>query len=158
MKRQTTDENTGGPSRARDMVDYIYTSNTGSQSRYINISSCQSTGGRAGARVRVGRPIANREHYFKAWRNAVWGGDFDPVAVAVDEAVALFASAKDPAGQKIDRDVWLKIANRVGLDSFLDAFDQMRSETANSHKQLRNPAAAFQLLLNRRFPKNGGTR
>ena len=108
--------------------------------------------------MRVGRPIADKGAYFRAWRNAVWGGDFDPIAVAVDEAVALFSCDKDHTGQNRDREMWLKIANRIGLDAFLDAFDQKRSEMANSRNRMRNPAASFQKLLNRRFPKDGGAR
>ena len=141
---------------AHARVDGEYTS---SPSGYVNISLCSpSTGGCAGARVRVGRPIADKGAYFRAWRNAVWGGDFDPIAVAVDEAVALFSCDKDHAGQNRDREMWLKIANRIGLDAFLDAFDQKRSEMANSRRRLRNPAASFQKLLNRRFPKDRGAR
>ncbi len=44
-------------------------------------------------------PIANPAAYFKAWREAKWGGDFDPVRVAVDEAVAAFSSGKSAAAQ-----------------------------------------------------------
>ena len=141
-------------SASRARVDGEYTS---SPSGYVNISLCSpSTGECASARVRVVKPIADREAYFKAWRKAVWGGDFDPIAVAVDEAIAHFSYAKNPDGQNRDRDMWLKIANRIGLDAFLDAFDQKRSEIANSRNRLRNPAASFQKLLNKRFPKDGG--
>ena len=134
-------------------------SDTSSQTGYVNISSCsQPTGGRACARVREGRPIADRGAYFREWRNAVWGGDFDPIAVAVDEAVSAFSSSRSEADRQTDRSLWLKIANRVGLYAFLDAFDQKRSEMEQSRRSLRNPAASFQKLLNRRFPKDGGAR
>ena len=134
-------------------------SDTSSQTGYVNISPCsQPTGGRAGARIREGRPIADKGAYFRAWRNAVWGGNFDPIAVAVDEAVSAFSSSRSEADRQTDRSLWLKIANRIGLDAFLDAFDQKRSEMANSRRRLRNPAASFQKLLNRRFPKDGGAR
>ena len=134
-------------------------SDTSSQTGYVNISSCsQPTGGRSGARVREKKPIADRDAYFKAWRNAVWGGDFDPIAVAVDEAVSAFSSSRSEADRQTDRSLWLKIANRVGLYAFLDAFDQKRSEMEQSRRRLRNPAASFQKLLNRRFPKDGGAR
>ena len=96
--------------------------------------------------------------YRNRYGNAVWGGDFDPIAVAVDEAVSAFSSSRTDAERETDRMVWLKIANRIGLDAFLDAFDQKRSEMANSRRRLRNPAASFQKLLNRRFPKDGGAR
>ena len=59
--------------------------------------------------------IRNPEAYFRAWREAKFGGDFDPIAVAVDEAVAAFSSGKGADGQAVDRAVWLKIANRAGL-------------------------------------------
>ena len=41
---------------------------------------------------------------------------------------AAFSSEKDEAGRESDRSLWLKIANRAGLDAFLDAFDQKRAE------------------------------
>ena len=139
-------------SRAR--VDCTQSS---SQSGYIDISLCsQST--RACARAREGlSPIRDHEAYFRAWRMAKFGGDFDPIRVAVDEAVEAFSSGKSEAGRSSDRRVWLKIANRVGLDRFLDAFDQKASEIGdlvNRGMRLRNPAASFQKLLNARFPKN----
>ena len=110
-------------------------------------------------RARTRREAHRRQGaYFRAWRNAVWGGDFDPIAVAVDEAVSAFSSSRSEADRQTDRSLWLKIANRIGLDAFLDTFDQKRSEMANSRRRLRNPAASFQKLLNRRFPKDGGAR
>ena len=48
------------------------------QTGYKYISCSQTTG--AGAHAR--EAIADRAAYFKAWRAAKWGGDFDPVAVA----------------------------------------------------------------------------
>ena len=59
------------------------------QTGYKYISCSQTTG--AGAHAR--EVIADRAAYFKAWRTAKWGGDFDPVAAAVDEAVAAFVSS-----------------------------------------------------------------
>ena len=105
--------------------------------------------------------IRCREAYFRAWRIAKFGGDFDPIRVAVDEAVAAFSSGKNEAGRKKDRDIWLKIANRAGLDAFLDAFDQKTSEIEKlerEHRCLRSPASSFQKLLNKRFPTEGGAR
>jgi len=96
-------------------------------------------------RTRVENPAA----YFKAWRLAKWGGDFDPVRVAVDEAVASF-STKNPDA---DRRIWLKIANRVGADAFMDAVWQKQSEIGHDRTCLRDSASAFQALLNERFPK-----
>ena len=142
-------------SRARACVDCQRIS---SQSGYNNIPSSQTTGART--RVREGRTeISCREAYFRAWRIAKFGGDFDPIRVAVDEAVVAFSFHKGEAGRKKDRDIWLKIANRAGLSGFLDAFDQKASEIeemAKEHKFLRNPASSFQKLLNKRFPKEGG--
>lgn len=97
------------------------------------------------ARMRVENPAA----YFKAWRMAKWGGDFDPVLAAVDEAVASF-STKNPDA---DRRIWLKIANRVGAEAFMDAVWQKRSEIGHDSTCLRDSASAFQALLNERFPK-----
>ena len=127
-----------------------------SQSGYNNIPSSQITGARV--RTREG-DIRCREAYFRAWRIAKFGGDFDPIRVAVDEAVVAFSFHNGEAGRKKDRDIWLKIANRAGLSGFLDAFDQKASEIeemAKEHKFLRNPASSFQKLLNKRFPKEGG--
>ena len=127
-----------------------------SQSGYIHIPCSQTTGARA--RVREGgAAIRCREAYFRAWRIAKFGGDFDPIRVAVDEAVAAFSSGKNEAGRKKDRSMWLKIANRAGLDAFLDAFDQKTTEIEElerKHRRLRNPASSFQKLLNKRFPKD----
>ena len=140
-------------SRARvDCVQYS------SQSGFIDKPfSSQSTCARA--RVREGlSPIRDHEAYFRAWRVAKFGGDFDPIRVAVDEAVMAFSSGKGEKGKSSDRRVWLKIANRVGLNGFLDAFEQKASEMRDLERQGRrlwNPAASFQKLLNRRFPKGG---
>ena len=101
--------------------------------------------------------IRCREAYFHAWRIAKFGGDFDPIRIAVDEAVAAFSFYKDDAGRESDRSLWLKIANRAGLDAFLDAFDQKASEIEELERDLRRlrlPAASFQKLLNKRFPKD----
>ena len=130
-----------------------------SQSGFINKPiSCQTTGARV--RAREAHPaIRNPEAYFKAWRKAKFGGDIDPVRVAVEEAVAAFSSGKDAQGQSDDLNLWLKIANRVGESRFLDAFFEKVSELrdmAQKGKHLWNPAASFQKLLNKRFPKKGG--
>ena len=86
---------------------------------------------------------------FKAWRIKTFGGDFDPVAVAVDEAVAAF-STKQPDD---DRALWLKIANRIGVGAFRELMSFQISRTSECQggrrpKPLRNPASAFQNLLN----------
>ena len=86
---------------------------------------------------------------FKAWRIKTFGGDFDPVAVAVDEAVAAFSTRRPDD----DRALWLKIANRIGAEAFreLTHFQIRRTsecQGGRKPKPLRNPAAAFQNLLN----------
>ena len=126
-----------------------------SQSGYVHIPCSQTTGARARTR---GIAIRCREAYFRAWRIAKFGDDIDPIRVAVDEAVTAFSFYKDEAGREDDRSLWLKIANRAGLDAFLDAFDQKASELHQlelQHKRLLFPAASFQKLLNKRFPKKG---
>ena len=53
----------------------------------------------ARTRTRVENPAA----YFKAWRIAKWGGDFDPVREAVEDAVAEFSDrqpARDRSGSR----------------------------------------------------------
>ena len=130
---------------------------TSSQSGFIDKPFCsQTTGARARTR---GIAIRCREAYFRSWRIAKFGDDFDPIRVAVDEAVAAFSFGKDEAGREDDRSLWLKIANRAGLDAFLDAFDQKTAEIEElerDHRRLRNPASSFQKLLNKRFPKPEG--
>ena len=125
-----------------------------SQTGYINISfRSQTTGAHAHARDGIG----DRAAYFKTWRTEKFGGDFDPVSAAVDEAVAAFAGAHPES----DRRVWLKIANRVGADAFMDAVWQKAAEIREDEargRRLRNKAAAFQQLLNRRFPREGGAK
>ena len=101
----------------------------------------------ARARVRVRDPQA----YFKAWRIAKFGGDFNPIEEAVNEALKAFK----PADLERDRRVWLKIANRVGYENFLDAVFQQLSlfaEWESDRKRFYNKAAIFQRLLNKRFP------
>ena len=101
----------------------------------------------AGAHARVRNPAA----YFKAWREAKFGADIDPVRAAVDEAVAAF-STKTP---KTDRRIWLKIANRVGAEEFMRAVWLKQSENGSDRTVLRDTASAFQKLLNIMFPKPG---
>ena len=131
-------------------------SQSSSQSGYINIPCSQTTGARTRTR---GNAIRCREAYFRAWRIAMFGDDIDPIRRAVDEAVVAFSFYKDDAGRKSDHSLWLKIANRAGLEAFLDAFQQKASEIEDlefRHRRLRFPAASFQTLLNKRFPKEGG--
>ena len=85
---------------------------------------------------------------FAAWRIKTFGGDFDPVRVAVDEAVAAFSS-QDPAR---DRELWLKVANEIGCEAFLELYREQKSimdDCIRRGNPLRRPAAAFQAFLNR---------
>ena len=107
---------------------------------------CSQTA-RAGAYAHVRNPAA----YFKAWREAKFGADIDPVRAAVDEAVAAF-STKTP---ETDRRIWLKIANRVGADDFMRAVWLKQSENGSDRTVLRDTASAFQNLLNIMFPRPG---
>ena len=135
-----------------------YGSQSSSQSGYKYIPSSQTTPARARTRE-AHAAIRSPEAYFRAWRIAKFGGDFDPIRVAVEEAVAAFSSGKGEKGRASDRGVWLKIANRAGLSGFLDAFEQKASEMRDlEHRggRLWNPASSFQKLLNERFPKEGG--
>ena len=125
-----------------------------SQTGYINISLRSQT---TGAHAHAHEGIGDRAAYFKTWRTAKFGGDFDPVSAAVDEAATAFAGAHPES----DRRVWLKIANRVGADAFMDAVWQKAAEIREDEargRRLRNKAAAFQQLLNRRFPREGGAK
>ncbi len=84
---------------------------------------------------------------FRRWRRKHFGGDFDPIAKAVDEAVRAF-SRKDP---ERDRAVWLTVANQIGEGAFRDKMRQMLSqiEQANAnYTPIGNLAAYFQGMLN----------
>ena len=92
-----------------------------------------------GARARVHAKSAD----FTAWRVKTFGGDFDPVREAVEDAVAEF-SDKQAAR---DRSLWLKIANAIGCEAFRDLYFEQLSVMRGC--RLRNPSAAFQKRLNR---------
>ena len=83
-----------------------------------------------------------------AWRVKTFGGNYDPVRVAVDEAVAAFSSRQP----EVDRDIWLKVANEIGYAAFKEKADEMErivEDCIERGNPLRNPAAAFQKRLNR---------
>ena len=133
------------PPRARTRVVCPPCSHT----EILKESLCSRT---TGARTRVREdgkaPIRDRGAYFRAWRAAKFGGDFDPVSVAVDEAVAEF-SMRDPAR---DRELWLKVANEIGCEAFLELYREQKSILDDCRRRgnpLRAPAAAFQARLNR---------
>ena len=112
---------------------------------------------RARTPAKRGAAIQKPDAYYRKLRLAKFGGDFNPIEAAVDEAVAAFAGAHPDQ----DRRVWLKIANRVGADAFMDAVWQKAAEIREDEargRRLRNKAAAFQQLLNRRFPREGGAK
>lgn len=147
--------NTGGrvmntPPRARTRVVCPPCSHT----EILKESLCSHT---TGARTREGGkvPIRDRDAYFRAWRDASFGGDFDPVRVAVDEAVSAF-STRQP---ETDRAIWLKIANGIGYETFRELYLTQRSILEDCRARgnpLRNPAAAFQSRLNRYTGHNSG--
>ena len=95
----------------------------------------------AHAREENGKP--HSEAALAQWRTKTFGGDFDPVRVAVDEAVSAF-SMRQPED---DRRIWLKIANEIGYEAFSDLY--LEQCAIMRECKLRNPSAAFQNRLNR---------
>ena len=93
----------------------------------------------AHAREENGKP----SEVLAQWRTKKFGGDFDPVRVAVDEAVSMFSSRQP----EDDRRIWLKIANEIGYEAFRDLY--LEQCAIMRECKLRNPAAAFQNRLNR---------
>ena len=138
-------------------VDCVqYSTQTSTQSGFIDKPICSQT---TRARTREGlTPLRNPKAYFDAWRSATVGDSTDYLRIAVNEAVEAFSSDKSAEAQESDRRIWLKIANRIGLERFLDAFDQKSAEIrelAARGKRLASPSKSFQKLLNKRFPKGG---
>ena len=131
------------PPRARTRVVCPPCSHT----EILKESSCSRTtrartceGGKA--------PIMDRDAYFRAWRDVSFGGDFDPVRVAVDEAVSAFSTRQPDS----DRAIWLKVANEIGYAAFLELYHEQKSILDDCRARgnpLRHPAAAFQARLNR---------
>ena len=78
------------PARARKEKSIPLVGTDSGQTGYIKISLRSQT---TGAPAHAHEGIGDRAAYFKAWRTAKFGGDFDPVSAAVDEAVAAFAGA-----------------------------------------------------------------
>ena len=118
-----------------------------SHTEILKESSCSRT---TRTRTRKGgkSPIRNRDAYFRAWRDASFGGDFDPVRVAVDEAVSAFSTRQPDS----DRAIWLKVANEIGYAAFLELYHEQKSILDDCRARgnpLRHPAAAFQKRLNR---------
>ena len=102
----------------------------------------------AHAREENGKP----SEVLAQWRTKKFGGDFDPVRVAVDEAVSMFSSRQP----EDDRRIWLKIANEIGYEAFRDLY--LEQCAIMRECKLRNPAAAFQNRLNRYTGHNSGKR
>ena len=116
-----------------------------SHTEILKESSCsRTTRTRASAKA----PIRDRDAYFRAWRDVSFGGDFDPVRVAVDEAVFAFSTRQPDS----DRAIWLKVANEIGYAAFLELYHEQKSILDDCRARgnpLRHPAAAFQARLNR---------
>ena len=74
----------------------------------------QPSRARTHAREENGKP----SEVLAQWRTKKFGGDFDPVRVAVDEAVSMFSSRQP----EDDRRIWLKIANEIGYEAFRDLY------------------------------------
>ena len=104
----------------------------------------------AHAREENGKP--HSEAALAQWRTKTFGGDFDPVRVAVDEAVSAF-SMRQPED---DRRIWLKIANEIGYEAFRDLY--LEQCAIMREYKLRNPSAAFQNRLNRYTGHNSNKR
>ena len=99
--------------------------------------------------------VKNPEAYFRAYRKAKFGGDYNLVVEVVKEAIKAFK----PARPEIDARVWMKIAYAIGHENFLDAVWQQQAlfeEWESNGKHYANKAAIFQRLLNKRFPKSKG--
>ena len=105
---------------------------------------------RACAHARGAGGKTHSEAALTQWRTNTFGGDFDPVRAAVDEAVSAF-SMRQPQD---DRRIWLKIANEIGFEAFRDLY--LEQCAIMRECKLRNPAAAFQNRLNRYTGHNSG--
>ena len=109
-----------------------------------------------GAHARVCAPTHAYAHAresidFAAWRVKTFGGDFDPVREAVEDAVTAFSDRQTSR----DRSLWLKIANEIGYEAFRDLY--LEQCAIMRECKLRNPSAAFQNRLNRYTGHNTGT-
>ena len=104
----------------------------------------------AHAREENGKP--HSEAALAQWRTKTFGGDFDPVREAVEDAVNAF-SYRQP---KDDRRIWLKVANEIGYEVFRDLY--LEQCAIMREYKLRNPSAAFQNRLNRYTGHNSNKR
>ena len=109
-------------------------------------ADCRSAGGQSWRESVRTRDDAN----FSAWRVKTFGGNFDPVHEAVEDAVAAFSDRQASR----DRSLWLKVANEIGFEAFRDLY--LEQCAIMRECKLRNPAAAFQNRLNRYTGHNSG--
>ena len=105
---------------------------------------------RACAHAREENGTPRSEAALAAWRTKTFGGDFDPVREAVEDAVNAF-SYRQPED---DRRIWLKVANEIGYEAFRELYIEQISIMREC--KLRNPSAAFQNRLNRYTGHNSG--
>ena len=70
----------------------------------------------AGACTCTRTRIKNPEAYFRAYRVAKFGGDYNLVVEVVKEAIKAFK----PVNVELTCRVWMKIAYRIGHENFLD--------------------------------------
>ena len=104
-----------------------------------------------GAHARVCAPThAHENRDFAAWRVKMFGGDFDPVREAVEDAVTAFSDRQASR----DRSLWLKVANEIGYEIFRDLY--LEQCAIMRECKLHNPSAAFQNRLNRYTGHNSG--
>ena len=109
-------------------------------------ADCRSAGGQSWRESVRTRDDAN----FSSWRVKTFGGNFDPVHEAIEDAVAAFSDRQASR----DRSLWLKVANEIGFEAFRDLYLEQCSIMREC--KLRNPAAAFQNRLNRYTGHNSG--
>ena len=85
-----------------------------------------------------------KETVFRAGARVMAALDAD-----LDTAMRAFNGTAD------DRRIWASIAWRVGVVEFHSALlDKLAEDAADGTQNIRSRAAAFQALLNERFPKN----
>ncbi len=124
---------------------------TGSHTGNVNplMESYDSRPRKARTRKRTHARGSKPPEQFEQWRRRKFGGDFDPVLDAVNEAVAKFG------GGNPDRDhrIWLTVANRIGADEFrrkIADMDALIESYRQSNTTIGNKAKVFQSLLNGR--------
>lgn len=97
------------------------------------------------------RACARKAAMVKRWRDCVFAdGVEDPVPAVVDVAVRTF-------GRTSDRRIWTWYANRIGVNTFLDRFFEVRS--CWKVGEIDHPAAVFHMRLQEALKqiRGGGT-